>query len=39
VDLTGGPEHGRRDVGEALPAANLVDAITGRVARGGSGHG
>ena len=39
MDLTGGPEHGCRDVSEALPAVDLVDAVTGRVARGGSGHG
>jgi len=39
VDLIGGPEHGRRDVSEVLQAADLVDAVTGRVARGGSGHG
>ena len=32
VDLRGAPQNGGRDVGEALPAAHLVDAVASRVA-------
>ncbi|RLM93849.1 hypothetical protein C2845_PM08G21320 [Panicum miliaceum] len=32
VDIRGPPQHGARDVGEALPAAHLVNAVAHRVA-------